>query len=62
MVLIVAFLSIFFDTINISLSQPIIPALVADLQSTTMQEGFFFSVYSVMMLLSRQYIRYIGYP
>ena len=52
MVLVVAYLSIFFDTINVSLSQPIVPALVADLQSTTLQEGFFYSVYSVMMLIS----------
>ena len=52
MVLAVAYLSIFFDTINVSLSQPIVPALVADLQSTTLQEGLFYSVYSVMMLIS----------
>ena len=52
MVLLVAYLSIFFDTINISLVQPIVPALVADLNSTTLQEGIYFSVYSVTMLIS----------
>lgn len=55
MVLLVAYLSIFFDNVNISLVQPVIPALVEDLNSNTLQEGIYFSIYSVMMLISMKY-------
>ena len=66
MVLLVAYLSIFFDNINISLVQPVVPALVEDLNATTLQEGIYFSIYSVMMLISGYYyiylmVRYLDY-
>ena len=66
MVLLVAYLSIFFDNVNISLVQPVVPALVEDLNATTLQEGIYFSIYSVMMLVSGYYyiylmVRYLDY-
>ena len=52
LVLVVAYLSIFFDNVNISLVQLVVPALVEDLNATTLQEGIYFSIYSIMMLIS----------
>ena len=50
--LILAFITVFLDTLNHALIVPILPYLVKELNSTSMQEGLLFSAYSVMQLIS----------
>ena len=51
-ILILAFITVFLDTLNHALIVPILPYLVDELDSTSMQEGTLFSAYSVMQLIS----------
>ena len=51
-ILILAFITVFLDTLNHALIVPILPYLVDELDSTSMQEGILFSAYSVMQLIS----------
>ena len=50
--LILAFITVFLDTLNHALIVPILPYLVDELDSTSMQAGILFSAYSVMQLIS----------
>ena len=51
-ILILAFITVFLDTLNHALIVPILPYLVDELDSSSMQEGILFSAYSVMQLIS----------
>ena len=51
-ILVLAFITVFFDMMNYALIVPILPFLVKELNSTSMQEGLLFSAYSVMQLIS----------
>ena len=51
-ILVLAFLTVFVDVANYALIVPILPFLVKELNSTSMQEGLLFSAYSVMQLIS----------
>ena len=51
-ILILAFITVFFDMMNYAIIVPILPYLVKELNSTSMQEGLLFSAYSVMQLIS----------
>lgn len=51
-ILLIAFATVFFDSMNLALIVPILPTLVSDLNSTSMQEGVLFSSYSVCQLIS----------
>ena len=51
-ILVLAFITVFFDMMNYALIVPILPYLVDELDSTSMQEGILFSAYSVMQLIS----------
>ena len=51
-ILILAFITVFFDMMNYAIIVPILPYLVDELDSTSMQEGLLFSAYSVMQLIS----------
>ena len=50
--LIMAFVTLFFDSMNNSIITPIMPYLLKELQSTTFQQGFLYSSYSVMQFIS----------
>lgn len=52
-ILLISYLSVFIDLINVPLSQPIISTIVEDLNSTTLQERFYFAIYSLTMLRSK---------
>ena len=51
-ILIFAFITVFFDTMNYALIVPILPFLVKELNSTSFQEGILFSSYSIFQLIS----------
>lgn len=51
-IIVLSFLTVFFDVANYALIVPILPFLVKELNSTSMQEGLLFSAYSVMQLIS----------
>lgn len=51
-ILIMAFITVFLDTMNYALIVPILPTLVKELNSTSFQEGILFSSYSVFQLIS----------
>ena len=51
-ILVLAFITVCFDMMNYSIIVPILPYLVKELNSTSMQEGLLFSAYSVMQLIS----------
>ena len=51
-ILVLAFITVFFDMMNYAIIVPILPYLVKELNSTSMQEGLLFSAYSVMQLIS----------
>ena len=51
-ILVLAFITVFFDMMNYAIIVPILPYLVKELNSTSMQEGLLFSAYSIMQLIS----------
>ena len=51
-ILVLAFITVFLDMMNYAIIVPILPYLVKELNSTSMQEGLLFSAYSVMQLIS----------
>ena len=51
-IIIMAFITCFLDSMNYALIVPILPYLVKELNSTSMQEGLLFSSYSVFQLIS----------
>ncbi|KAK8812969.1 hypothetical protein WA538_001840 [Blastocystis sp. DL] len=50
--LMIAFVTLIFDSMNNSIITPIMPYLLKELQSTTFQQGFMYSAYSVMQFIS----------
>ena len=50
-ILVLAFITVFFDMMNYAIIVPILPYLVKELNSTPMQEGLLFSAYSIMQLI-----------
>ena len=50
--LVLAFVTFFLDMMNYAIIVPILPYLVKELHSTSMEEGLLFSVYSIMQLIS----------
>lgn len=51
-IVIMAYVTVFLDMVNNSIIYPVIPYLVKELHSTSMQEGILFSSYSVFQLIS----------
>ncbi|KAK8802724.1 hypothetical protein WA171_006398, partial [Blastocystis sp. BT1] len=51
-IVIIAFVTVFFDTMNNALIVPVLPFLLTELGSTSMQEGILFSSYSIFQLIS----------
>ena len=49
-IVIIAFVTVFFDTMNNALIVPVLPFLLTELGSTSMQEGILFSSYSIFNL------------
>ena len=55
--IIMAFVTVFFDMMNNALVTPILPYLVQEMNSTSMEEGILYSSYAVMQLISTIYWR-----
>ena len=53
--IIMAFVTVFFDMMNNALVTPILPYLVQEMNSTSMEEGILYSSYAVMQLISAIY-------
>lgn len=51
-ILVMAFVTVFLNMMNYSLIVPILPFLVKEFDSTSLQEGILFSSYSVFQLIS----------
>ena len=51
-IIVMSFITVFLDSMNYALIVPILPYLVKELGSTSMQEGILFSSYSVFQLIS----------
>ena len=51
-ILIIAFITVFLDTMNNALIIPVLPYLVKELNSNSFQEGLLFSSYSIFQLIS----------
>ena len=51
-ILIIAFVTVFLDTMNSALIVPVLPYLVKELNSNSFQEGILFSSYSIFQLIS----------
>ena len=51
-ILIIAFITVFLDTVNYALIVPVLPFLVKELNSNSFQEGIIFSSYSIFQLIS----------
>ena len=51
-ILIIAFVTVFLDTMNSALIVPVLPYLVKELNSNSFQEGLLFSSYSIFQLIS----------
>lgn len=52
-IVIMAFITVFLDTMNYALIVPILPYLVKELNSTSIEEGILFSSYSIFQLISK---------
>ena len=50
--LVLSYTTFFLDMMNYAIIVPILPYLVKELNSTSMEEGLLFSVYSIMQLIS----------
>ena len=57
-ILVMAFVTVFLNMMNYSLIVPILPFLVKEFDSTSLQEGILFSSYSVFQLISMLYCFY----
>ena len=53
-IIIMAFITCFLDCMNNALIVPILPYLVDELNSTSMEEGILFSSYSIFQLISME--------
>lgn len=51
-IIVFAFITFFMDSLNYALIVPILPFLVRELHSTSMQEGILFSSYAVFQMIS----------
>ena len=51
-IIIFAFITVFFDTMNYAIIVPILPYLVKEYDSNSFQEGILFSSYSIFQLIS----------
>lgn len=51
-IMIMAFATVFLDTMNYALIVPILPTLVKELDSSSILEGILFSSYSIFQLIS----------
>ena len=51
-IIIFAFITVFFDTMNYAIIVPILPYLVKEYDSNSFQEGLLFSSYSIFQLIS----------
>ena len=51
-ILIIAFITVFLDTMNNALIIPVLPYLVKELKSNSFQEGIIFSSYSIFQMIS----------
>ena len=51
-ILIIAFVTVFLDTMNSALIVPVLPYLVKELNSNSFQEGILFSSYNIFQLIS----------
>ena len=52
-IVVLAFITVFLDMMNYAIIVPILPYLVKELNSTSMEEGLLFSAYSIMQLISK---------
>ena len=55
-ILILAFVTVFLDMMNYALIIPILPFLAQELNSNELQEALLFSAYSVMQLISSNFL------
>lgn len=51
-VIIMSFVTLFLDMFNNGLIIPILPYLIKEMKATAFEEGFLFSSYSIMQLIS----------
>ena len=60
--LVLSYITYFLDMMNYAIIVPILPYLVKELNSTSMEEGLLFSVYSIMQLISiKNYSMFLVY-
>ena len=53
-IMIMAFVTVFLDTMNYALIVPILPTLVKELDSSSILEGILFSSYSIFQMISNR--------
>lgn len=55
-IIVFSFITFFMDSLNYALIVPILPFLVKELHSTSMQEGILFSSYAVFQMISLMFM------
>ena len=48
----IAFITFFLDFMNLAILTPVLPYLIVELKSTSMEQGILYSAYSVTQLIS----------
>ena len=48
----IAFITFFLDFMNLAILTPVLPYLIVELNSTSMEQGILYSAYSVTQLIS----------
>ena len=52
MIIAIAFITFFLDFMNFASLPPVLPSLVKELDSTSMEQGILYSAYSITQLIS----------
>lgn len=52
MIIAIAFITFFLDFMNFAILTPVLPYLVKELDSTSMEQGILYSAYSITQLIS----------
>ncbi len=56
LIVVISFITLFLDSMNNGILTPVLPYLVTELNSTSMEQGILYSAYSVTQLISNSFL------
>lgn len=56
LIVVISFITLFLDSMNNGILTPVLPYMVTELNSTSMEQGILYSAYSVTQLISNSFL------